>query len=133
MASSYQHTDRVATSLTFGRIHNSRHAVRQGRGRTVTGMGSGWTTAAPGCTFPAMLSDQWFPDGIVLKGARTGVVEKIPEPYSFESAVRLAKNYSKLWLEPIEWWGIGSEDQPHYVAVPQRLEPRRRRSASGAR
>ena len=83
-----------------------------------------------------MLTDQWFPDGIVVRGARSGVVEKLPEPYSLESATRLARTYAALWLEPIEWWAIGSEDRPRRVALPMqphfatRASPRRSTSRS---
>ncbi len=76
-----------------------------------------------------MLVDRWFPDGIVVRGARSGVVEEIPEPYSLESATRLAKTYAALWLEAIEWWAIGSEDRPRYVALPKQLHPPTRRTS----
>lgn len=77
-----------------------------------------------------MLSDEWFPDGIVVKGSRTGVTEVLPEPYSLESAERLVRTYASLWLEHIEWWGIGAEDHRRYVTIPKRLDPQARRFAS---
>jgi hypothetical protein len=79
-----------------------------------------------------MLKDQWFSKGIVIKGARSGAVETLPEPYSEESAGRLARNYASLWAEPIEWWGIGLEHLPSNLALPKHLRSQSRRSASAA-
>lgn len=76
-----------------------------------------------------MLTDNWFPEGIVVKGTKTGTVEEIREPYSLESAARLARTYAALWAEPIEWWGLGVDDRPHNLALPKQLtntRPRRR-------
>ncbi len=55
-----------------------------------------------------MRTNDWFPDGIVLRGTRTGTTEEILEPYSPESAERLAMTYAALWGEPIEWWGVAT-------------------------
>ena len=74
-----------------------------------------------------MLTNEWFPDGIVLRGTRTGTVEEILEPYSPESAERLAKTYAALWGEPIEWWGVGADYGPRNLAMPKQLHPRGRR------
>ena len=76
-----------------------------------------------------MLTDNWFPEGIVVKGTKTGTVEEIREPYSLESAARLARTYAALLAEPIEWWGLGVDDRPHNLALPRQLpssRPRRR-------
>jgi hypothetical protein len=74
-----------------------------------------------------MLTNEWFPDGIVLRGTRTGTVEEIAEPYSPESAERLAKTYAALWGEPIEWWGIGADYGPRNLAMPKQLHGHTRR------
>jgi hypothetical protein len=70
-----------------------------------------------------MPTNDWFPDGIVLRGTRTGTMEEILEPYSPESAERLAKTYAALWGEPIEWWGVGSDYGPRNLAMPKQLHP----------
>jgi hypothetical protein len=79
----------------------------------------------------AMLRGEWFPDGIVLRGTRTGTVEEIAEPYSPESAERLAKTYAALWAEPIEWWGVGADYGPRNLAMPKQLHSSSRPSRSG--
>ncbi len=68
-----------------------------------------------------MPTSEWFPDGIVLRGTRTGEVEEISEPYSPESAERLARTYAALWGEPIEWWGAGAGYGPRNLAMPKQL------------
>lgn len=68
-----------------------------------------------------MFTDDWFPDGIVLRGTQTGTVEEILEPYSPESATRLARTYSALWGEPIEWWGVGADFGQRNLAMPKQL------------
>ena len=79
-----------------------------------------------------MLTSDWFPEGIVVKGTRSGTVEEIQEPYSLESAARLARTYAALWGEPIEWWGRGADDRPHNFAQPKQLQPRPRRRENPA-
>lgn len=79
-----------------------------------------------------MLTENWFPEGIVVKGTKSGTIEEITEPYSLESAARLARTYAALWAEPIEWWGRGSDDRPHNFAMPKQLEPRAKRRESPA-
>ncbi len=74
-----------------------------------------------------MQQDYWFPNGIVLKGTRTGSTETLAEPYSFASAVRLARTYASLWLEAIEWWGIGDADEVHYSVEPRNTRERQAR------
>ena len=74
-----------------------------------------------------MFTDEWFPDGIVVRGTRTGTIEEIREPYSLESAKRLARTYAALWAEPIEWWEIGSDAGPRNLAIPKQLRSRPRR------
>jgi len=74
-----------------------------------------------------MLTNEWFPDGIVVRGTRTGTVEEILEPYSTESATRLARTYAALWAEPIEWWGVGADQGPRNLAMPKRLHSHGRR------
>jgi hypothetical protein len=80
-----------------------------------------------------MLKDRWFSQGIVIKGARSGAVETLPEPYSAESAQRLATTYSSLWLEPVEWWGVESDGQERYTAVSKRYGGLGKRSDGMAR
>ncbi len=79
-----------------------------------------------------MLTDEWFPEGIVVRGTRTGTIEEIREPYSTESAIRLARTYAALWAEPIEWWGLNSDHGPRNLAMPKQLhhssKPRRENS-----
>lgn len=75
-----------------------------------------------------MLTDEWFPDGIIVRGTRTGTIEEIREPYSLESANRLARTYAALWAEPIEWWGVGSDTGPRNLAMPKQLRSRSRRA-----
>ena len=79
-----------------------------------------------------MFGDQWFSEGIVIKGASTGAVETIPEPYSAESAGRLARTYASLWAEPIEWWGIGLENQAPNIFIPRHFRHQSRRPQSAA-
>ena len=43
-----------------------------------------WTDAISGCSISTMRTNDWFPDGIVLRGTRTGTTEEILEPYSPE-------------------------------------------------
>ena len=76
-----------------------------------------------------MVTNEWFPDGIVLRGTRTGTTEEILEPYSPESAERLAKTYAALWGEPIEWWGAGADFGPRNLAMPKQLHTRERRKS----
>jgi hypothetical protein len=79
-----------------------------------------------------MLTNEWFPDGIVVRGTRTGTIEEIREPYSTESASRLARTYAALWGEPIEWWALNSDNGPRNLAMPKQLHnysrPRRENS-----
>jgi hypothetical protein len=89
-----------------------------------------WTDAVLGCSISAMLTNEWFPDGIVLRGTRTGTTEEMLEPYSPESAERLAKTYAALWGEPIEWWGVGADFGPRNLAMPKQLHGRERRRAN---
>jgi hypothetical protein len=77
-----------------------------------------------------MLTSDWFPEGIVVKGTRSGTVEEIQEPYSLESAARLARTYAALWSEPIEWWGRGDDDRPHNFALPKQLHSRPKRTGN---
>ena len=76
-----------------------------------------------------MLTNEWYPDGIVLRGTRTGTVEEVLEPYSPESAERLARTYAALWGEPIEWWGVGADHGPRNLAMPKRLHTSSKRRA----
>jgi hypothetical protein len=80
-----------------------------------------WTEAVSGCSISPMFTNEWFPDGIVMRGTRTGTVEEVLEPYSPESAERLAKTYAALWGEPIEWWGVGADYGPRNLAMPKQL------------
>jgi len=87
-----------------------------------------WTDAISGCSISTMITNDWFPDGIVLRGTRTGTTEEILEPYSPESADRLAKTYAALWGEPIEWWGLAADFGPRNLAMPKQLhKPSRQR------
>jgi hypothetical protein len=77
-----------------------------------------------------MLTNDWFPEGIVVRGTRTGTIEEIREPYSSESAGRLARTYAALWAEPIEWWGVGHDSGPRNLAMPKQLRSRSQRAGS---
>ena len=79
-----------------------------------------------------MLTSEWFPDGIIVRGTRTGTIEEIPEPYSTDSASRLARTYAALWAEPIEWWGVGSDQGPRNLAMPKQLRSRSRRTGGSS-
>ncbi len=74
-----------------------------------------------------MLTDDWFPEGIIVRGTKSGTLEEICDPFSLQSAARLARTYASLWAEPIEWWGRGADDGPHNLALPRQLQNRPRR------
>ena len=79
-----------------------------------------------------MLTKEWFPEGIIVRGTRTGTIEEIREPYSTESASRLARTYAALWAEPIEWWSVGSDQGPRNLVIPKQLRSRPRRTGDAA-
>ena len=87
-----------------------------------------WSRAA----VSRMFTDEWFPEGIVVRGTRTGTIEEIREPYSPESASRLARTYAALWAEPIEWWPVGADAGPRNLAMPKQLYSRSRREENRA-